>query len=220
MQLFKRILLSLFPDDIVGQSINPASMFISFISTKDFFSVINRKIVENYKLNLFDVTVDPFEFKIGFGENTTIKPKDADLYYSYCATANLNGYRFFSPANLGNAVSLVVAIYIKDIFDSYPPQYYLNFLYTVYLLHFVFFARIKIFPSSHRETNYNWLIDVFFSFYRFVFQQTGNTIDTKKITALKKNILNQTEIFFILLDVYQSCNSTFAHRDTNDKDMY
>ncbi|HBB03935.1 TPA: hypothetical protein DCZ39_03470 [Patescibacteria group bacterium] len=66
MQLFKRVLLSLFPDEIVSQTINPASMFISFISTKEFFSVINRKIVENYKLNLFDVTLDPFEFKIGF----------------------------------------------------------------------------------------------------------------------------------------------------------
>jgi hypothetical protein len=41
-------------------------MFISFISTKEFFSVINRKIVENYKLNLFDIAIDPFEFKIGF----------------------------------------------------------------------------------------------------------------------------------------------------------
>ena len=79
MQLFKRVLLSIFPDDIVNQSVNPASMFISFISTKEFFSVINRKIVENYKLNLFDVTQDPFEFKIGFGENIPIKPKDVDL---------------------------------------------------------------------------------------------------------------------------------------------
>lgn len=90
MQLFKRVLLSLFPDEIVAQTINPASMFISFISTKEFFSVINRKIVENYKLNLFDVTLDPFEFKIGFGEQANIKPKDIDTYYSYCATANLN----------------------------------------------------------------------------------------------------------------------------------
>ena len=64
MQLFKRVLLSLFPDEIISQTINPASMFISFISTKEFFSVINRKIVENYKLNLFDIAIDPFEFKI------------------------------------------------------------------------------------------------------------------------------------------------------------
>jgi hypothetical protein len=64
MQLFKRVLLSLFPNEIVMQTINPASMFVSFISTKEFFSVINRKIIENYKLNLFDITIDPFEFKI------------------------------------------------------------------------------------------------------------------------------------------------------------
>ena len=63
MQLFKRALLSIFPEEISNQNINPASMFISFISTKEFFSVINRKIVENYKLNLFDIALDPFEFK-------------------------------------------------------------------------------------------------------------------------------------------------------------
>jgi hypothetical protein len=39
--------------------------------------------IENYKLNLFDVTLDPFEFKIGFGEDKNIKPKDIDTYYSY-----------------------------------------------------------------------------------------------------------------------------------------
>ena len=64
MQLFKRILLSLFPDEMMSNNMNPAGMFISFISSKEFFSVINRKIVENYKLNLFDIAIDPFEFKI------------------------------------------------------------------------------------------------------------------------------------------------------------
>ena len=220
MQLFKRVLLSLFPDDIVGQSVNPASMFISFISTKEFFSVINRKIVENYKLNLFDVTMDPFEFKIWFGENIPVKPKDVDMYYSYCATASLNGYRFFSPANMANSMSLVAALYVKDIFGKYPPEYYLNFLYTIFLLHFVFISRVKIFPSQNTETNYNRCIDVFFSFYAFVFQQTGQTADPKLLLEIKKTILNQTEIFFVLLAMYQECNKVFAHRNTNDKDMY
>ena len=220
MQLFRRVLLSLFPDDIVGQSVNPASMFISFISTKDFFSVINRKIVENYKLNLFDVTIDPFEFKIWFGENIPVKTKDVDMYYSYCATASLNGYRFFSPANIANSMSLVAALYVKDIFRSYPPEYYLNFLYTIFLLHFVFLARVKIFPSEHRETNYNRCIDVFFAFYAYVFQQTGQSADPKLLLEIKKTILNQTEIFFVLLSTYQHCNQAFAHRNTNDKDMY
>jgi hypothetical protein len=220
MQLFKRVLLSLFPDDIVGQSVNPASMFISFISAKEFFSVINRKIVENYKLNLFDVTIDPFEFKIGFGENIPVKTQDVDMYYSYCATASLNGYRFFSPANIANSMSLVSALYVKDIFREYSPEYYLNFLYTIFLLHFVFLSRIKIFPSENRETNYNRCIDVFFSFYTYVFQQTGQTPDPKLVLEIKKTILNQTEIFFMLLSIYEHCNQMFAHRNTNDKDMY
>ncbi|MDR0859410.1 MAG: hypothetical protein LBO09_00010 [Candidatus Peribacteria bacterium] len=64
MQLFKRLLLSYFPESLTKNSLNPASMFISFISAKDFFSIINRKIVENYKLNLFDISLDTFEFKI------------------------------------------------------------------------------------------------------------------------------------------------------------
>ena len=51
MQLFKKVVLSLFPDETGNEGIHPASMFISFISTKDFFSIINRRIVENYKIN-------------------------------------------------------------------------------------------------------------------------------------------------------------------------
>lgn len=220
MQLFKRVLLSLFPDEIVAQTINPASMFISFISTKEFFSVINRKIVENYKLNLFDVTMDPFEFKIGFGDQTPIKPKDIDTYYSYCATANLNGYRFFSPANISNNLSLVVALYIKNIFRNYPPEYYLNFLYTVFLLSFVFLARLKIFPYKDREKNYNRFVEVLFSFYEFVFQQTGKKIDPTIIKALKKELLNQIEVFFMLFAVYKNFNTIFIHPNVTDKDIY
>jgi len=199
---------------------NPASMFISFISTKEFFSVINRKIVENYKLNLFDVTLDPFEFKIGFGENLPIKTKDVDTYYSYCATANLNGYRFFSPANIANNLALVVALYVKDIFRAYPPEYYLNFLYTIFLLSFVFLARIKIFPYTDREKNYNWFVETMFSFYEFVFQQTGKKVDPVIIKALKKELLNQIELFFLLFAVYQHFNTIFVHEQVSDKDFY
>ena len=220
MQLFKRVLLSLFPDEIVAQTINPASMFISFISTKEFFSVINRKIVENYKLNLFDVSLDPFEFKIWFGEDQAIKPKDIDTYYSYCATANLNGYRFFSPANISNNLSLVVALYVKDIFRSYPPEYYLNFLYTIYLLSFVFLSRIKIFPFKDREQNYNRFVETMFSFYEFVFQQTGKKADPLLIKKLKKELLNQIELFFLLFAAYKNFNTVFVHKDVSDQDFY
>ena len=220
MQLFKRILLSLFPDDIVGQSVNPASMFISFISPKDFFTVINKKIVENYKLNLFDVTLDPFEFKVGFGEATQLKAKSADTYYGYAIAANLNGYRFFSPSTIANSVSLVSALQVKDIFAEYPSEYYLHFLYAVYLLHFVFAARIKVFPYTDRQKNYNRCVDLFFSFYAFVFQQTGKTPNAKTMLAIKKDLLNQGTLFFTLLEVYHHLNELFMLDRINDKDFY
>ncbi|MBR6908303.1 hypothetical protein IKN40_07685 [bacterium] len=66
MHLFKRLLLTKFPNSTIHNVVNPASMFIGFISAKEFFSIINRKIIENYKLNLFDVNLDPIEFKTGF----------------------------------------------------------------------------------------------------------------------------------------------------------
>ena len=66
MHLFKRLLLTKFPNSTIHNMVNPASMFVGFISSREFFSIINRKIIENYKLNLFDVNLDVVEFKMGF----------------------------------------------------------------------------------------------------------------------------------------------------------
>ncbi|AHB41386.1 hypothetical protein P148_SR1C00001G0595 [candidate division SR1 bacterium RAAC1_SR1_1] len=220
MQLFKRLLLSLFPEQTANQGINPASMFISFISTKEFFSVINRKIVENYKLNLFDVTIDPFEFKTGFGENTQIKQKDIDLYYGYCASANINGYRFFNPANVGNNITLVTSLYTRDCFENEEQDFFLNFLYTTYLLFFVFSAKIKNFPYTSKEDNYNRFIEVFFSFYEFIFQQTGKKPDKATFARIKKNLLSKVEIFFFLFYSYQKYNKLFTSEQFPDEEFY
>ncbi|MBU1758183.1 hypothetical protein KKG31_03345 [Patescibacteria group bacterium] len=220
MQLFKRTLLSLFPNDAANQNINPASMFVSFISSKEFFSVINRKIVENYKLNLFDIALDPFEFKTGFGENPQIKPKDNDIYYSYCSTANLNGYRFLNCANISNGLTLVTSLYVKKIFQKYNQDAYLNFLYTIYLLGFIFTARIKVFPSADKEEKYNWFIKTFFYFYEFVFSQTGKKIGPKELASIKKELLNEIDTFFLLFINYQKLNETLYNPDINGKDFY
>gem|GEM_PF-1825457 len=65
--LFKKILLSLFSKkSMIQAGLNPAAIFISFISAKQFFGLINRRVIEHYKLNLFDIALDPFEVKIGF----------------------------------------------------------------------------------------------------------------------------------------------------------
>lgn len=220
MKLFKRLLLSIFPDEISNQSINPANMFISFISTKEFFSIINRKIVENYKLNLFDITIDPFESKIWFWENIHIKQKDIDIYYSYCATANMNWYRLLNPANIWNSITLITSIYTKHCFVKYPQEYFLNFLYTTYLLFFVFWAKIKIFPWKIRQEDYNRFIEVFFNFYEFIFKQTGKVLNKEEITELKKELLSNTKIFFSLFYIYKKINTTFTEDKKPSKDFY
>ncbi|HBB03936.1 TPA: hypothetical protein DCZ39_03475 [Patescibacteria group bacterium] len=132
----------------------------------------------------------------------------------------MNGYRFFSPANIANNLSLVVALYVKDIFRAYPPEYYLNFLYTVFLLSFVFLSRIKIFPYKDREKNYNRFVETMFSFYEFVFQQTGKKVNPTIIKALKKELLNQIELFFLLFATYKNLNDIFVHENVTDKEFY
>ena len=59
-----------------------------------------------------------------------------------------------------------------------------------------------------------------FSFYEFVFQQTGKKIDPAIVKALKKELLNQIELFFLLFAVYKNFNGIFVHPHVTDKDVY
>ncbi|NOZ43648.1 MAG: hypothetical protein GXP45_00465, partial [bacterium] len=220
MYLFKRLLLSLFPDDIITQNINPASMFISFVSAKDFFSIINRKIVENYRINLFDVALDSFELKVGFGEKPFLKSKKMDLYYGYCALANLNGYRFMNPANLANMVALVTSVYMKESFEEEEEKYFVHFLYSVYLLSFVFVSRIKVFPDTTEKGQFNRFVELLFNFYRFVLQESAQEIDGDIFNILKKNIIGQADVLFMLFRFYQRMNTIFEDTQHNKVDFY
>jgi len=107
MKLFRRLLLSLLPEELVQHETSPAGMFLSFVNPKHFFSVIDRKIMENYKLNLFDIALDSFEAKIWFGNVPTLQMKDTPDYFSYIVAANINGRTFYSPANIGVAMSMI-----------------------------------------------------------------------------------------------------------------
>lgn len=221
MQLFKRTLLSFFPDDMMASNVNPASMFISFISAKEFFSIINRKIIENYKLNLFDITIDPFEFKIGFGESKWINKKDVDLYYGYCGAANINWYRFLNPSNLWNTISLTVWLFTYQLFDEYPDEYFINFMFSVYLLNFIFLARIKVFPYENEWKNYNWFIEVFFNFYENIFYQSGIKLDKELFKKLKKQLVGEIDIFFMLFEHFKKFNNLYYNREyESDEDFY
>ncbi|MDR2415342.1 MAG: hypothetical protein LBD75_01695 [Candidatus Peribacteria bacterium] len=213
MQLFKRLLLSYFPDSLIQHSLNPASMFISFISSKDFFSIINRKIVENYKLNLFDVALDTFEFKMGLGtETVTVPTKAMDIYYGYLSAANFNGYKFYNIANTANAMVLALSLYLQDVFDEKEDQLFVDCLYAFYLLSFLFTARIKVFPGKSDQEDFNWFVELFFDFYGVVLGQLKHKVSKEQFANLRKKLITKLEIFFLMFYFYRRINQFFAYQ--------
>ena len=216
MHLFKRLLLTKFPNSTIHNAVNPASMFVGFISAKEFFSIINRKIIENHKLNLFDVNLDPIEFKMGFGENpNSDKQKDLENYFAYAVAANLNGTLFFSPANLANGVSLLATLYFKQAMTSFPEYYFVQLIYTVFLLSFTFVSRVKVFPSEHDQENYNWFVEVFLDFYKITFEQLQTKISDSDFFAVKKAVLQETAFCFLLFHFYKKLNSLLAEKSSD-----
>ena len=191
-------------------------MFIGFISAKEFFSIINRKIIENHKLNLFDVNLDPIEFKMGFWENpNSDKQKDLENYFAYAVAANLNGTLFFSPANLANGVSLLATLYFKQAMTGFPEYYFVQLIYTVFLLSFTFISRVKVFPSEHDQENYNWFVEVFFDFYKITFEQLQTKISDSDFFAVKKAVLQETAFCFLLFHFYKKLNSLLAEKSSD-----
>lgn len=217
MHLFKRLLLTKFPNSTIQNSINPASMFVGFISAKEFFSIINRKIIENYKLNLFDVNLDPVEFKMGFGEESnSSKQKEQETYFAYAVAANLNGSLFYSPANLANVVSMLSSLYFKDAMMLFSRHYFVQLVYTVFLLTFTFVGRIKVFPSDQDQENYNWFVEVFFDFYKITFEQLQTEVTEKEFQAVKKALLQETTFFFFLFYFYKRLNRLLEDKSSDE----
>lgn len=224
MQLFKRLLMYLFPEPHWDLQINPASFFVNFISPKQFFTVILRKIVENYRLYLYDVNFDPFEVKIGFWEVPWIKIFEVEKYFSYVCSADLNWYRFYNPANISLILSLVFAVETYDIFKDEDYRLYLNFLSTVWLLVYVYLSRIKIFLNKKNsfKKDYSKFVEIFFNFYKFVNEQSKLKIDDEKFGTIKQKLLKKIELFFFLFYTYRKLNSVFDMSDygITDKEFF
>ncbi len=208
MPLYKRLLMFIFSEEFINQNINPINMFVSFISTKEFFSIVNRKIIENYKLNRYDISIDPIEFKIWFWwETWDIKAKDIDLYFWYCTSSNLNWYRFFNIANLSNFIALVSSIYTKKIFENKENFYFLHFIYSIYLLSFMFASKIKVFPYKDKNENFKRFIEVFFNFYNFINKQFWKNHSKKIWEDIKKKLIKEVDVFFMLFSFYKKMNT-------------
>ena len=221
MQLFKRLLLSYFPDSLVKDSFNPASMFVSFISAKDFFTIIDRKIIENYKLNLFDISMDIFEWKLWLWiHKDMMQSKMTDTYYSYLAAANFNGYKFYNIGNTATAMTLLCSLYLYECFDK-EDNVFIDALYTFYLLTFLFAARIKVFPGIDEKSDFQWFVDLYFNFFEIVISQLKHKVTKKYIQELRTKMLTHIEIFFMMFYYERRVNQIyFTKNDSKYSDDF
>lgn len=199
MQLFKRFLLSYFPESTAKDAFNPASMFVSFISAKDFFNIIDRKIIENFKLNFFDVSNDIFEGRLWLWVwKEIIQWKTAETYFSYLSAANFNGYKFYNIWNTATSLSLIIAMYIYDAFDDWEEWLFVDSLYTFYLLSFLLAGRIKVFPWLDEKSDFQRYLDLYFDFYQSIARQLKHKVLKKRFLEIKNNMLTHIEIFFMM----------------------
>ena len=153
---------------------------------------------------------------MGFWENpNSDKQKDLENYFAYAVAANLNGTLFFSPANLANGVSLLATLYFKQAMTSFPEYYFVQLIYTVFLLSFTFVSRVKVFPSEHDQENYNWFVEVFFDFYKITFEQLQTKISDSDFFAVKKAVLQETAFCFLLFHFYKKLNSLLAEKSSD-----
>ena len=221
MQLFKRLLLSYFPDSLLKDSFNPASMFISFISAKDFFTIIDRKIIENYKLNLFDICLDIFEWKLWLWiHKDMMQSKMTDTYYSYIAAANFNWYKFYNIWNTANAMTLLCSLYLYESFDKSENDIFVNALYSFYLLTFLFAARIKVFPWKDEKSDFQRFIDLYFNFFETISSQLQNKLSKWHTEKLKTKMLMHIDIYFMMFYYEKRINNLYISSTQINKSYY
>lgn len=217
MQLFKRLLLSYFPDALVKDSFNPASMFISFISAKDFFTIIDRKIIENYRLNLFDLSMDIFEWKLWlWTHKDMMQSKMTDTYYSYIAAANFNWYKFYTVWNTATAMTLLCSLYFYESFDKWDEVLFVDALYAFYLLTFLFASRLKVFPKVDEKSDFQWFVDLYFNFYEIVISQLKHKVTKKHIQELRTKMLINIEVFFMMFYYERRVNELYLSSENKN----
>lgn len=219
MNLFKRLLLSLFPR-MFGWDHWPAWVFLSLINAKHFFTVMSKRMVEHPKLNFFDIWLDPLETKIWFGPEAIIKPKDIEAYYSYCATANLNGYKSFSVMNISTLLSICYSQFLYPYFEKNKKwiDMLMVVLMTINIIPYVYISWLRYHnKNSTLEQQYNAFIIIFCDLLRFVASIYAIKLTKKQIEYVKTVIVNEYSLFLALF--YICDDISFYIEDSNDQEV-
>lgn len=218
--LFKKILSSFFAKEAMMQiGMNPASMFVSFVSSKQFFWLINRRMAEHYKLNLFDISLDSFDVKIGFGDDPTITLKNIDIYYAYNSSANFIGYKNYSPNIIATGLSMFFAAQTIELFEDEDDLLFNHFIYTIYFLVFIFIAKIKVFPNKDKKQQFDRFVKVFWSFYEVVFENTGKELKKADLQKAKLLLTNDLKTMFTLFHLMKDLAQYFYVINDDHKEL-
>lgn len=222
--LFQKMLSSLFPKHMLEHPMNPISAFISFILPKQFFSIINRKVVENYKLNMFDISLESFDARVGFWEDGFLKPKELEFdYYWYNVVSNLNWYRFFSPWMLATIICFLDSNYSRKKFWAEKisnQKLFFEWSKTLYLLTFVFFSRVKVFPYKNDRENFNWYIKLLNNFFAFRLTKAKIKISSQKYEKLFSSLVSDLQLHLFIFEILKKLNNILQNQTFWDKEVY
>jgi hypothetical protein len=107
---------------------------------------------------------------------------------------------------MGHAMTLLMSTYFYPHFEKYDPKYFSFFLYTLYMLTFVFVARVKVFDAEDKQSSFNRFVKLLCEFYEFVLDQAKIPYTDKILSQIKKDIILQTNCMYTLIAFYRSCN--------------
>ncbi len=179
-------------------------------------------MVENPKLNLFDIWLDAIETKIGFGSEANIKPKDLDLYFSYCIAANLNGYKFYSVTTTIALTSIAFSQYFVDDFPRTKTgvDQFMVFLIAINMVWYVFASRIKVFPPDMDiKDSFNRFIALFFNIYEYLLTLYAVHLTKEQRIEIQVKLMTHADIFFCLYDIYALYNTLLVTPHSSDADQ-
>ena len=100
-------------------------------------------------------------------------------------------------------MTMLAAVYFKEALEDMPEHFFVQALFSTYLLSFSMIARIKVFPKGKENEQFNWFVELFFDFYKMTFKHLDTKISKDEFESVKKGLLNQTAFFFLLYHFYK-----------------
>jgi hypothetical protein len=200
--MFKKIILSYFPENEIDNNLSP----IKFHLNEQFTKIIYENYVKHYFNNKKALQIDSKityyhpDYFLKYPDNYLEYPdyiKKTDIYYSYKISASLNTYNNYSIHTILTVVDLIsLYLYYDYINDKWGDKHLETLLNWINYLVLIFFSHLKEFPYKSDKKNINFITQLL---EKIIFQLEEYTKETKQNT---KDIKNFIEKLMNLLKTY------------------